>query len=190
MGAMDAISENEIRKVSKDSPYRCQHSGKLGQCTNETVIVNSSSGKRSKYCAIHFGNRDKSIAEKRELRNYRIELFHERISELSYGDQLKHIGDEIAILRMIIESILQKCKTPTDLFIHGNRISDLTMKVNTLVTSLVKIEEKTANYLDQDNLQDFVQKVIITITNNVNDSNTIEKIAEEMFVIIEEMGVR
>lgn len=131
-------AEDYIR-VEKDDPNRCQSNGAAGsQCQ-----MRATPG--SLYCRLHGG-----VAQNHRInRNYRLTKFQARIEEFADNDKVKSLREEIGILRVMMEEIINRCNSSTDLILSSGKIADLVMRIEKLVNSCHRIEERTGMLLDK-----------------------------------------
>lgn len=161
--------------VKVDHPSeRCESTTTHGQCPFKK-------GEHSNYCPMHGANKG-VIAEKEELkRNYLLRRWKSRVDAFADNDQLKSLREEVGILRMLMEEILNKCEDSTDLLMMSSRISDLAMKIERLVISCDKLENRMGMLLSKNAVIQLAVEYVSIITNHVQDTAVIERISQEMF---------
>lgn len=168
-------------QVHPDHPQRCQGVNNHGQCRNKSMDG-------SDFCPAHGGNRGVEKAKRTELRNYRLAKHKSRLLELGNSDNIINLRDEIAILRMLIEEKIERCTDAHALIMMSGPLSDLVMKVEKLVTSCNRLESKLGNLLDRSKVLQFAQTIIQIISNNLDDEEIIDTIAEEILNTLQEEG--
>lgn len=174
------MSEN-IELVAENDPNRCQGMTTLGQCRAKAIPG-------LKFCTMHAARgREK---QKEEIHhNYLLGKWQARVEQKKCSPDLKNLRDEIAILRMLLEERLQQCESPTDLLLHGNAISDLTLKIKAMVEGCHKLEEKMGSVLDRQQILDFASKIISIIGNEMTGQDELlDKISGKILVAIGELG--
>lgn len=162
------------RVTDEDDPRRCQHIiPTAGQCMLIAV-------EGSPYCPAHGGNKAFEANKKKELRNYRLGKFHQRVQELGSSDAIIDLRDEIGILRMLIEEKINRCKDKGDLLLISGPLSDLMMKVEKIVTSCNRLESRLGNLLDRTKVLQFAQMIVQIISTHIQDETILETISEEI----------
>lgn len=154
---------------------QCQSNDSRGQCTNETV-------KGSKYCPVHGGRRNRtSHLYELKKNEYRV-----RIKNLKDHEEAKSLRTEIGVLRLILESRLNGLEDDTQLLLQQQSISDLIIKINTLVTSCHKIETHLSNILTSDQAAQMINEICDIIDELVEDQDTKMAIAERIDTLLEQ----
>ena len=151
--------EAKLEHCEADDPNRCQGVGANGQCP---FFAHPG----SKFCLRHGGNKAAEQANKQAIRNYRLAAWRVRAYEFAVSDILKSLREEIGITRMTLEYIINACQEPTDLIIRSDKISGLVDKIERLVLSCQKMEERTGALLDKTsvlNLADQICEIIGTV---------------------------
>ena len=173
--------QKKMFRVEIDSPYRCQGAGKLGQgqcefmsvkgmvaeghleLTDPTVADNSYN------CPGHGGMACITSEKKARTKQYRLQVWQERIDEFAESEDVKSLRSEIGILRMLIETTLSQCKNPQELLIYSQRLSDLIIKCEKLVRSCDRLESNMGMLLDRSSALSFAAKVVEIISKHVPD---------------------
>lgn len=173
----------DITKVSSpDDPNRCQASIKSkGQCLNKAVPG-------GKYCLAHGGHVQVHAAKEKELNNYRLNQWKQRVSEFGSSNKIKDLRDEIAILRVLIEERMNSCRSTLDLLIHTQPLSELIMKVDKLVNSCQNLEIKMGLTLDKSAVVQLAQVIVSIVSKYVEDEDALIQIAAEIGDAIEKSG--
>lgn len=157
-----------------DDPRRCQGiTGGKAQCINKACDGSS-------FCPAHGGNNGAQNKERKELRNYRLSKFHQRVAELGNSDEIISLRDEVGLLRLLIEEKVNQCNDNTDLLLISGPLSDLIMKSEKLVTSCNRLENRLGNLLDKTKIINFAQYVVEIISRYIIDNDTLEQIASEI----------
>jgi len=149
------------------------------QCHNESVEGGTT-------CQAHGGCMQLAHANNLELRNFRLTKFRADIGRLANSDNIKSLRDEIGILRMILESLINRCGDVTELLINGAQIGDLVGKIEKLVASCHKIEGSTGELLDKQILIRFTDSVISVISTEVADAATVGRITDKLIEALKE----
>lgn len=190
---MDAKFE---RCEHPDDPARCQATGGQGQCPFKAII--GADGQRTKYCSRHTCGRSEDRAApgavgvgKDPLRNYRFATqFQPRIDELSSSEKIKSLREEIALVRMVLESIVNRCSDQFDLIIEADRIQKLTEQLNKLVQACHKIEESTGQLLDKTIVVNIGAMMVNILEKYVPDKSILDVVGAEIYEAIEKSSRR
>ena len=94
--------------------------------------------------------------------------------------------DEIAVLRMMLEKQLNSMDNDVDLIIAAPSLGELVVKIERLVSSCHKIEERTGQLISIDQLGSFAIKIIDVVNAEVSDSKSKEKIAAAILTAVQE----
>lgn len=132
------------------------------------------------YCARHAANKQIIKTQKQELNNYRLGKYKQRVSELTYSSGIKGLREEIGILRMVLESILESCQNDTELLLYSNRIADLAMKIEKLVVSCDRLENRMGMLMDKNSVLVLAENIIEIISIHVTDESQLEDISQRI----------
>lgn len=152
---------------------RCEGTISTGQCINCKVPG-------SNYCPNHGANRQLAATNGQAVRNYRLQRWKQRVGEMADSDSIKSLREEVGILRVILEEMLNQCKDSTDLLLFSQRMSDLVMKIEKLVSSCDRLENRMGLLLNKDSVLQLAATYVQIINTYVQDPNVIEQISEEM----------
>lgn len=167
------MSRQAIPITDEFDPERCQgmlrsRGAHVGQCTFKAIPG-------TQHCHYHRTTGSVGVERRKELNNYRLEKWRERVGELANNDALKNLNEEIGILRITLESILNRCSDASELELNANKIGDLILKIEKLVTSCQRLEQQTGHMLGKSQvitlagrLSEIVEKVI---SENVKDQD-------------------
>lgn len=134
----------------------------------------------TKFCPRHGAN-SRQISEKKEAaRNYRLTKFRSEIREKAESTGVKSLREEIGILRLVLESILNQCNDANDLLMFSNKISDLAIKIDKLVVSCQRLEEKQDIMIDKTGILYLANTFIKIIETHIDDLDVIGNIADEI----------
>lgn len=168
--------ESHFVYVEANSPDRCQGLDKINQCMFQVV-------KGEKFCPRHLGRY--STKEKRELRNFRLQRWQQRVNEFADNDQVKSLREEIGITRLLLEEQLNKCESSHELLIHSTKIVELINKIQGLVVACHKLELSTNQLLGRSTILAIGEMVVNVITQHIEDPVLLDKISEGVFNGIE-----
>lgn len=170
---------DDIVKVSEENdPNRCQGVGPNGQCWCVALP-------NTKFCNFHTGG-DRTASLKR---NYRLKQWQARVNEFADNSQVKNLREEIGVLRMLLEEMLAKCNSATDLMLHSQKIIQLVAQIEKLVVSCHKLEAATGILLDVDQVLRFADNFLEQLGRHVTDPRVLEEMAETVPKIIQQIGV-
>jgi len=171
--------EYEMVKVAEDDPWRCQASTPKGQCPLKATVLGGT-------CPAHGGNVAVNCEEKRQLNNYRVDKFQAKLNRHATSPRLKTLGDEVAILRMLLEEQLNKCDDAHDLVLRSHLISDLVVKIEKVVKSCHSLENSLGGLLDKQAILVFAGKVIEVIAANVKDEVILNEISNGIVALVKD----
>jgi hypothetical protein len=132
------------------------------------------------YCPMHGSNTGVNVQKAEVKRNYQLSRWKNRVNNFADNDQIKSLREEIGILRMVMEEVLNKCDDATDLLMASHRIADVAMKIEKLVVSCDKLENRMGLLLSKRAVVQLAGEYVQIINNYVTDPDTIEQISEEM----------
>jgi hypothetical protein len=164
--------EHKLIRCEADDPNRCQSSGKGGQCPY-TAMENS------KFCQRHDGCGAKA-RENDKTNMYRLQVWQARLSEFSEHDSIKSLRNEIGILRILLEETMNKCRDTTALLLYSNKISDLCLRIEKLVSSCNRLELKMGLLLDKASALNFAGQVVEIISLHISDPVVIDAISNDI----------
>lgn len=169
------------RADGPDDPERCQGITTHGQCTNKAVHG-------SKFCAAHGGNKAVEATAKDSLRGYQLTKWRAKLLQFNDDPKIKSLRDDIGILRMLIETLLNKCDNENDLVLNSGRIADLITRVEKVVSSCQRLEDRMGDHLDKAAALRLGQEIAQIITEQVNEVKTeiLESGTENLDNIFEE----
>jgi hypothetical protein len=152
---------------------RCGGTATHGQCP--FCKVNGSD-----YCARHGANKALINQRVERLRNYRLAKWRNRVGEFADSPGIKSLRDEIGILRLTLETMLESCNDSMELILYSQRISDLVMKIEKLVVSCDKLENRMGMLLDKKTVLYLAQRYVEIINDHVTEPDVIDAISNEM----------
>lgn len=171
---------HEVMRVNApDDPQRCQGSTNMGQCWNRAV-------EGSEFCPVCAGAGRASLVEHNRqqylLTNPR---FRARMVQLSEGEEIKSLRDEIAIARMLVEELLNKVQGNEDISMVSGKVNALLLTIERLVSRAHVIEQNLGNLLQKMAVLKLMQTVCDVITEEVSPlpggHEAIDRIVDRMF---------
>lgn len=177
----ESSSDVVYERVAETDPNRCQGiigGSQAGQCNYKAVPG-------CKFCMMHGGSGQASDNKKGALKNYRIQQWGEQIGDKANSSDIKSLREEIGILRMLMETTLNHCKNANDLLIYSDKIGHLTEKIQKLVESCQKMEEKNNQLLDRKVVIVIADSIVTLIGEYVTDPDMLDEIGAKICNSIE-----
>jgi hypothetical protein len=166
----------------EDDPDRCQSPGGQGQCHFKALPG-------QKRCARHHqvvGNHRQD-----HLGNYRFsKIFAPRIDELANNDKIKGLREEIALCRMVLETIVNRCKDEFEMSLEADRIQRLVEQIKKLVEACHKIEESTGLLLDKTIVVNIGAMMVNILEKYIPDRAVLDVVGVEIYEAIEKSSRR
>lgn len=154
---------------------RCEGTVATGQCPFCKI-------QGTNYCYTHGANKKQESDNAKAIRNYRLQRWQSRVGELADNPNIKSLREEVGILRVILEEMLNQCKDSMDLLLYSHKMSDLVMKIERLVVSCDKLENRMGLLLSKDSILQLAATYVQIINNYVQNPELIELISQEMLV--------
>ena len=155
--------------VDKDDPSeRCEATVAFGQCPYKKHL-------KTNFCPMHGYNHVPDYK-----RNYQLARWQNRVNNFADNDQIKSLREEIGILRMVMEEILLHCNDATDILMASQRISDTALKIEKLVVSCDKLENRMGMVLSKRAVIQLAGEYVQIINNYVTDPDIIEQISSQI----------
>lgn len=162
-----------------EHPNRCQGMGRGNQCQYFAVEGGT-------HCMMHGGNKQLQSQRDKSLKNYQLTMWRAQLERHSSSNDIKGLREEIGILRMVMETRLNQCKTDTDLLISSGAIADLVVKIEKLVSSCHRLEGSMGELLDKTSVLQFANVIINIISDELgNYPEIMNKVADR---ILQEVG--
>lgn len=156
-------------------PRRCQFVTHNGQC--QCVAVED-----GKYCKIHGGVGEEISVQNQSLRNYQITMakMRQRTGEMVESSGIKSLRDEIALLRYMLETIINSCQDEHELLLKSHQISDMAVRIEKLVASCHKLENSMGDLLDKQAILQFSSQVVNVIAETLHDVADGDKLTNQI----------
>lgn len=171
--------ENKYERVEDENdPERCQSNNRDGQCMYKVLTL--ANGGKSKYCPRH------SPGAVANQKNYRFNAqFLPRINDFADNPKLKNLAEEIGLMRMTLETIVNRCKDDMELTLEADRIAKMVREINALVVSCHKLEEATGQVLSKTIVVNIGTMVVSILSKYVEDKSILDRVGEEIYAAIE-----
>lgn len=170
------LSNNKFVKYDRTKHHpkeRCEGNISTGQCINCKV-------QGSDFCVNHGANKQLESKNGDSVRNYRLQRWKTRVGEMADSEGIKSLREEVGILRVILEEMMNTCEDSTDLLLYSQRMADLVMKIEKLVSSCDRLENRMGLLLGKDSILQLAATYVNIINTYVVDPEVIEKISLEM----------
>jgi len=173
------MNDSDIQKVSYAAdPRRCQASmSNSAQCMNVAVEGGT-------VCLVHGGNRQIASIENQSIYKFRVAQWRNRIGEFQEISNIKSLREEIGVLRLLLEELVNNCRTDLDLILRASAISDMVMKIERVVLSCNKLEASMGQHLDKAALMQFASQIVEVITNRLDDTEIVNAIAIDILELM------
>jgi len=182
--------EHKLIRCEEDDPHRCQGVGKSGQCpyTAHSYVDAAGEVVWSKYCLRHGGNKTEYHDKVYKANLYRLQVWQQRLAEFSESADASTLKQEIGILRVTLEAILNKCEKSTDLLLYSNKISDLAIKIEKLISSSHRIEKSLGVLMDKTTALNFAERIVDIISTHVEDTEIIDAISNAIIDALSDLS--
>ncbi len=167
------MPEVKFVRCEPDDPNRCQGMGAKSQCPFLAVPGSNN-------CMMHGGHFAAKKEERKRQRIYNLAKWQDRIGEHANHEQAKSLREEIGILRLLMEGVVDKCQDASDLIVYSNKISDLAMKLEKLVSSCHRLEAATGMLLDKHAALRIATQIVNIIGIHIDDENILESVASQI----------
>ncbi len=183
MNAVVGIEYQFERCTDEDDPERCNgiNAGDQGQCLFKRVP-------KSLYCPRHGGNKALENVKKEQVRNYQLTKWRGRVNAFADNPEVKSLREEIGIIRMMIETVVNKCNDENDLILYSSKLQDLIRQAQKLVEGCHRLEERTGVLLDKTSILVLCDSLVKIIADHVEDSDALESIAVQFVNVVAQIG--
>lgn len=168
------MTEYHFERVADDDPNRCQGvKPTQGQCNNKAI-------EGSQFCPAHGGNRGANELAKEKKFMYQLTKFKARMADFATNPAIKGLREEIGVLRMVLETTINRCKDEHDLMLASTGISNMVCNIERMVTSCHKLEMNLGQLLDRNKAMLMADEMIQIITSEIKDEEVITRIARQI----------
>jgi hypothetical protein len=175
---MDENSESiEWHRIeSEEDPDRCQSLSHQGteQCSYKAVPG-------SNYCPRHGGNMQMEKNKRQRIRNLKLTFARAgRVNELTQGPDVKTLYDEIAVLRFMLEELLNRFGDDRhELMLQAPIISQMVINITKTVEACQKLEERQGKYLDGVQIDALADSLLDILGEYIEDEQ-LEEMADKL----------
>lgn len=134
----------------------------------------------SNYCRMHGGHTVANTTEKENIRRYNVAKWRAKIERHAGSSDLTNLNEEIGVLRMLLEEHLNRCENDVDLVTMTPVMADLVMKIDKVVNSCHKLQDRLGHLLDKNQILQFASLVVEIISTHVEDSEVVAIIANRI----------
>ena len=174
----------DVRPVPyPDHPNRCQAIARAGNASGEAGgQCMYFASENSSYCAIHGGNSGQQSAVKQEMNLYRVRKYQKRITDMKLANGARTIDEELAIMRMVLEEVLNKCELEGDmgLMLYSTKISELVNNIKNCVITADKLATRAGLLLGRSEALVIAGKVVQILSEEITDPAQLSRIAEKV----------
>lgn len=135
------------------------------------------------YCAKHGATSVRQALEKKQANLYRIEKYRDRVNHYSEHDKANSLREEIAILRILLEELLNKYTTTDELLLQAGVVGELVCKINALVTSSHKIEVALGELMSKTKVLGMADQMVSVIADVIDNPETVAIISDKIMEI-------
>jgi hypothetical protein len=170
--------EYKFERVDDGHPDQCHAiTGGKFRCRNRRV-------ENSDYCMAHGGNTQHNKNKQNEMRNYNLTKWKIKMAEKASSPKLKSLNEEIGILRVVLETQLNRIQNDNDLILESGNISDMIGKIKDTVTACHKIDKDLDNLMDKSELSMIISEIVKAIDTHVEDKEALELVANDLDTIM------
>lgn len=160
-----------------DDPERCTAISGTRQCNKRKMAGFD-------YCAYH-NSGQLSKMRKEQQRQYLLSNWRQEIDHYANNDQIKSLREEIAICRLLMQQVLNKCEDGQDLILYSGKIMEITNTLKGLITTCHHMDEKTQFLVDKNQIVMLAGQILEIIAEHVSDGDVMIAIAEQIQHAIE-----
>lgn len=118
-----------------------------------------------KFCVFHGGGSVLHKQQERSLYKFRLDQYKNRFETLSDSSAIKNLRDEIAVLRLLVQSRFNQIMNSDDMLMHSSQVSRLVKAIASLGESCAKIETSLDDVMDRQSATDIVASLFNAIPN-------------------------
>jgi hypothetical protein len=148
--------ETSLERLPEGHPDRCKNTGNGQHCSFRRVG-------ESAYCQVHNGTVHDERVQRDNVRAYKISKWKTQLDRFYNDPNIKTLREEIAIARMTLEAIINRCEDQNDLLMNSTRIQVLLGEINRLVVSCNKLEDRLGMVLDRSAVLILAEQIVQVI---------------------------
>lgn len=129
-------------------------------------------------CPKHAGRPEKADTKQRKLlHSLQINTsFSTEIDRHTAHEAAISLHAEVAVIRILLETTLNRCRSTTELEANAGRILELTKSLESLVKSCAALEKARGETLSQGQAQNLINSIAEVVMEHIHDPLVIEKI--------------
>jgi len=149
-------------RCEAENPHRCVGQTAQGQCCMLAMPHTWDSGKP--LCPLHGTPPRPSL--------YRISNTEiaDRMNDMRRNPQSYTLEHELALVRVLLETVLQQCDSAATLVVRSGHLLELTSQVERLLGANIKLAEKTNNLLSIEQVTEIAQSLIDIVAAQLENS--------------------
>lgn len=166
---------DKFTRVEPDDPTRCQGLAGKGsrQCPFQAI-------EGTPFCPRHGGNKTSASEVKQNQRTYLLSMFKERTDRQADNSKLKSLREDVAVLRMMLETKLNKCTDDQQLLMQSGQIIEMVREITKTVKVCHELELSLNTVLDKAQAEAWVANIGQILSNIITDPDILEMVAEDM----------
>ncbi len=138
-------------------------------------------------CEKHGGYLKEEYSIKAEERSYNLAKWRTTLDRFGDSPTLKSLREEIAIARMSLEAIVNKCEDQFDLAMNAPKICLMLSQIEKLVVSCNRLEDRLGLVLDRSAVINLAENIVQVISGHV-DPDVLEQVALKIQEAVEASG--
>lgn len=162
---------DDIERCAVDDPNRCQGANKFGQCGCLAMPG-------TEFCKMHSGAQAKK--DQKQIHGFLVNVWEARLRGLTDDTGVRSLRMEVGVLKLLLETLINRCQTPDDLLEHRSKFEDLTGKIEKVVLSCNRLEKSTGMMMDKSQALHIAGSIVSIISEHVKDQDTVSIIADEI----------
>mgnify|MGYP000845683266 CR=1 FL=1 len=165
--------------VPDDDPNRCKGMANGSQCHFKAI-------EGGEMCIIHGGNTYIMSANKKNIYDLRKTRYLQDFKRMSENSFWRSNREEVGILRVVLQDIISKCESTNDIYVNASRISEIVSKINKLLETSLKIDEKLKALITEEKMYEIAQLLVDAVYDTVQDPLKCAEIASKFEKILTE----
>ena len=171
---------NLVKVPYVDYPNRCQRMVMNSQCSFIAM-------EGQIYCELH-AIAAKKQEKAKDLRNYNLTKWKGQVNQFADNSQIKSLREEAGILRMTLETLLNRYTTDDDLLMIMPKVLDLTDRIGKMVSIMHKLDSSLGQLLDKQQIIQLAMEISKIISDYVTDPVILEQISTAISLTLDRVG--
>lgn len=126
------------------------------------------------HCLKHGSHHYTNAVDKATVRSYMLNRWDSRMARFHGAENLKSLREEIAISRLTLEGILNRCSSEFDLLVYSVKISKMVDTIRALVVDCNRLEDKLGYTLDKGAILNLSEQLVVILANVVPEEKMVE----------------